>query len=59
MTVTIEKKELIIRMPIEEPAPSKSGKSNIIASTGGFNKTTAVLNGKPVSVSVNAIIPIK
>jgi hypothetical protein len=57
MKATIEKDELVIRIPLEtKPAPSKSGKTLIVASTGGFLATTAQVDGKPVKVSLNAII---
>jgi len=57
MTATIEKSELVIRIPLNPtPQLSKTGKSHIVASTGGFAPSTATVQGKPVKVSVNAII---
>jgi hypothetical protein len=58
MTASIDPKtkELIIRIPTHEPELSKSGKSYIVAGTSGFMKTIAEINGKTVSISVNAII---
>ncbi len=58
MTASIDPKtkELVIRIPTHNPELSKSGKSYIVAGTGGFTKTEATINGKAVSVSVNAII---
>lgn len=46
---------IIITLPISKRA-SKTGKSTIVAGTGGFAATTATIDGKPVKVSVNAII---
>ena len=37
MKVSIEKNEIVIRLPVaKNPAPSKSGKTRLIATTGGF-----------------------
>ena len=69
MDVRIVGKNLIITLPIVDAwkdeqrggidgRTSKGGKSRIVAGTGGFSKTTLVHEGKPVSVSVNAIIPL-
>ena len=55
MQVTIEKKELVIRLPLRTGEVSKSGKSLIVAGTGGFIKSSASVGGKQVSVAVNAI----
>jgi hypothetical protein len=58
MSTTIEKGELVIRLPIaENPPPSMSGKTRVVATTRGFIGTTATVAGKPVSISVNATIP--
>jgi hypothetical protein len=56
MQVRIEGKKLVIELDLEEPRPSKQGKSLIVASSGGFAPTTVQVKGKPVKVSVNAII---
>lgn len=48
---------LYIEIPLQEPEKSKSGKTLIVASTGGFAKTTAEVDGKPVSINLNAFIP--
>ena len=57
MSVEATKNELVIRLPLEKiPRPSKSGNTLIVAGTGGFIPTTVQVNGKPVRVSVNAII---
>tara|TARA_R100001086_G_scaffold2066_1_gene1407 strand:+ start:352 stop:534 length:183 start_codon:yes stop_codon:yes gene_type:complete len=55
MKVTINEKAgtLTVVLPIT-PGPSKSGKSLVIASTRGNQTTTAVFDGKPVTLGVNA-----
>jgi hypothetical protein len=54
--VTIEKGELVIRIPMQEPTPSSSGKTLVVASSHGNQQTTATVNSKPVYVGVNAYI---
>jgi hypothetical protein len=56
MQTEIKNGNLIITMPLGEPRLSSTGKSSIVASTGGFVKTDQKTNGRPLSVSVNAII---
>ena len=55
MKVTINEKSgtVTVVLPLT-PGPSKSGKSMVIASTRGNQTSTAVYNGKPVTVGVNA-----
>ena len=57
MTVKIEKDELVIRLPLQQPRPSATGKTMIVAGTGGFVKTDAKIGDKLISVSVNATVP--
>jgi len=53
----IENGELVIRLPLNKtPIPSTSGKTLVIASTRGNQKTDAVVNGQPVIVGVNAYV---
>lgn len=56
MTVTIENGQLHIVLPIQEPQPSASGKTLVVASTRGNVTTTATVNGQPVTIGVNAYI---
>jgi hypothetical protein len=57
MKATIENGELVIRLPLNKtPVPSSSGKTLVIASTHGNQKTDAVVNGQPVVIGVNAYI---
>jgi hypothetical protein len=55
--VTIENGELVIRLPLNKPPrPSGSGKSLVVASSHGNQRSEAVLDGQPVVVGVNAYI---
>jgi hypothetical protein len=56
MKVSIEGKELIIRMDLEEPTPSASGKTLVVASTRGNMTTSVLIQGKPVIIGLNAYI---
>ncbi len=56
MKVTIEGKELVIRIPMCEPRPSASGKTLVVASSGGNVATTATVNGQQVIIGLNAYI---
>ena len=48
---------LHITIPLADvPTRSSTGKSMIVASTGGFQRTDAKVGGTAVSVSVNAIV---
>ena len=56
MKVIIEKGELVIRILLQEPKPSASGKTLVVASSHGNQATTATVNGKPVIIGLNAYI---
>jgi hypothetical protein len=56
MNATIEKNELVIRLPLSAPRPSASGKTLVVATTGGNKPTSAMVDGKPVVIGVNAYI---
>lgn len=57
MKATIENGELVLRIAVNDPPrPSKSGKTLIVATSGGNVATTAEVNGKPVVVGLNAYI---
>jgi hypothetical protein len=54
---TIENGELVIRLPLNKtPVPSTTGKTLVIATSRGNQKTDAVINGQTVVVGVNAYI---
>lgn len=48
--------ELVIRLPLTEPTPSATGKTLTVASSRGNKATAAIINGKPVTIGVNAYI---
>lgn len=56
MTATIENGELVIRLQLQSPAPSASGKTLVVASSHGNQPTAAMVDGKPVVIGVNAYI---
>jgi hypothetical protein len=55
MNAKIEKGVLTITIPVNpEPKPSSSGKSLVIASTGGNIVTNCLVGGKPLIIGLNA-----
>lgn len=56
METKIENGKLIISIPISPARPSASGKTMVIATTGGFTTTTVEVEGKPVRINVTATI---
>lgn len=48
----IKNNTLIISIPLQEPTPSASGKTLVVASTHGNMATTAKIEGKPVIIGV-------
>ena len=60
MQVSIFEKDGNSFLKIEVPVslrPSKSGKTMLVASSGGNITTSAIVDGKPVTVGVNAYVP--
>lgn len=57
MKVEVKDDKLIITMDLQTPQPSASGKTLVVASSRGNVRTTAMIDGKPVTVGVNAYIP--
>lgn len=56
-TAQVVGNNLIITLPINRPlVPSATGKTRVVASTHGNHPTTAIVEGKPVIVGVNAYI---
>ena len=56
---TIEGDELVIRIPLNaKPERSASGKTLVVASTHGNKETDCVIDGKKVTVGVNAYISL-
>ncbi|MEK7863550.1 MAG: hypothetical protein AAB295_09840 [Chloroflexota bacterium] len=56
LSVTREGDTLVIRIPIGEPTPSASGKTLVVASTHGNQKTTVQIDGKDLYLGVNAYV---
>ena len=56
MTVDIKNGKLCIEIDLEKPTPSASGKTLVVASTHGNTVTTAMVDGKPVTIGLNAYI---
>lgn len=57
MQVSIDGNELVIRVPLNNPpVPSASGKTLVVASTRGNLKTAVEVDGKPVTIGLNAYI---
>jgi len=51
------KEYLVIRVEMQPPTPSNSsGKTLVVATSHGNKPTLAVVNGKPVTVGLNAYI---
>ena len=59
MQVSIKENQGVSTLTIEVPVslrPSKSGKTMLVASSGGNVSTAAMVDGKPVTVGLNAYI---
>ena len=56
MNVEIKDNKLFIEIDLEKPTPSTSGKTLVVASTRGNKITTAQIDGKPVTIGLNAYI---
>jgi len=56
MKATIKDNMLIIEIPMNPPRPSATGKTLVVASSGGNIATTAQIDGKPVTIGLNAYI---
>ena len=56
MKAEIKDGNLIITIPLQAPQRSASGKTLVIASSRGNVATTATVDGKPVTIGLNAYI---
>ncbi|MFZ4484904.1 MAG: hypothetical protein ACOYOL_13105 [Chthoniobacterales bacterium] len=56
MTAVIQGSNLIITLPLQTPRPSASGKTLVVATSGGNMSTTARVADKNVTIGVNAYI---
>ena len=58
-TIDQENKTLTLVLELQEPTPSASGKTLVVATTHGNVPTDVQIDGKPVTVGVNAYIRAK
>lgn len=57
MTIEETATELVITIPKQKPfKESKSGKSLVVATTHGNIPTSTIIDGKPLTIGVNAYI---
>jgi hypothetical protein len=56
MNVEIKDNKLFIEIDLEKPTPSSSGKTLVVASTRGNVVTKVQVDGKPVTIGLNAYI---
>lgn len=56
LKVEIKENKLLIEIDLEKPTPSSSGKTLVVASTHGNIVTSAEVDGKPVTIGLNAYI---
>ena len=56
MNVEIKDNKLHIEIDLETPTPSASGKTLVVASTHGNMVTSAMIDGKPIIIGLNAYI---
>lgn len=59
MKVEVENGRLVISLKLRKPAPSKSGKTLVVASTRGVQPSKVKIRGKVVRVNANAFIDAK
>ncbi len=56
MEVKIEGNKLIITIELQNPTPSASGKTLVVATTHGNTQTQCMIDGKPLVIGLNAYI---
>jgi hypothetical protein len=56
--VEIRDNKLCIEIDLEKPTPSSSGKTLVVASTRGNAVTDVMVDGKPVTIGLNAYIKL-
>lgn len=56
MQATIKDNKLTIVIDLQEPRPSSTGKTLVVATSGGNITTNATVKGKPVIIGLNAYI---
>jgi len=58
-TIDEDAKTLTLVLEMQEPSPSASGKTLVVATTHGNVPTSVQIDGKPLVVGVNAYIRAK
>jgi hypothetical protein len=58
-SISKDGKTLVVEIPLETPRTSTSGKTMLVASTGGFKSTEAKHGDKTISINLTATIPNK
>ena len=56
MTVEIKGNKLCLEIDLETPTPSSSGKTLVVARSRGNAVTTAEVDGKQITIGLNAYI---
>lgn len=56
MKAEIINSNLVITIPLQKPTPSASGKTLVVATSSGNRETTAQVDGKNITIGVNAYI---
>jgi hypothetical protein len=56
LSVTREGDTLVVRIPIQKATPSASGKTLVVASTRGNQKTAVQIDGKDLYLGLNAYV---
>ena len=56
MKAQVKDGKLLIEIDLQEPTPSTSGKTLVVASSHGNQTTTAMFDGQPIIIGLNAYI---
>jgi len=56
MKAEVKDGKLLIEIELQEPTPSTSGKTLVVASSHGNQTTTAMFDGQPIIIGLNAYI---
>jgi hypothetical protein len=54
MKAKLQGKKLVIELPLQTPKPSASGKTMVVATSHGVQRSGVKVDGKTVCVTVNA-----
>jgi hypothetical protein len=56
MKAKVKNGNLLIELKLQNPRPSSTGKTLLVASTNGVRRSTALVDGREISVVANAFI---